>query len=106
MKLSQTLRNSLKTLEKGALRAEDVQNDITAYVTLQGNGLAVEIQGVWHITNAGRMVLMELPKSVGRIENGTTTEPLVLGDWKDRVHRRGALDFLKCQSRLSTNPVY
>ena len=66
---------------------------------LEMNGFVVEIGEMWHLTNAGRMKLIETkqehsPKHV----NGTTHEVYVEGNWKDLVHRRGALDFLKYPS--------
>lgn len=70
------------------------------------NGLVVEIEEIWHLTNAGRMVLMEKPQYIPKISNGTTSELYVEGNWKDKITRKGALDFLKCPSKFSASPVY
>jgi hypothetical protein len=73
---------------------------------LEMNGLVVEIGDMWHLTNSGRMKLIETKsENSPRHSNGTTHELYVEGDWKDLVHRRGALDFLKCESRFSNNFV-
>ena len=73
---------------------------------LEMNGFVVEIGDMWHLTNAGRMKLIETKsENSPKHANGTTHETYVQGDWKDHVHRRGALDFLKCQSRLSNSFV-
>jgi hypothetical protein len=73
---------------------------------LEMNGFVVEIGEMWHLTNAGRMKLIETKsENTPRHANGTTHETYVQGNWKDLVHRRGALDFLKCQSRFSNSFV-
>lgn len=73
---------------------------------LEMNGLVVQIEDMWHLTNAGRMRLIETKsESYTRHANGTTHETYVQGNWKDHVHRKGALDFLKCQSRFSNSFV-
>jgi hypothetical protein len=73
---------------------------------LEMNGYVVEIGDMWHLTNAGRMKLIDLKQENStKHKNGTTHETYVQGDWKDLVHRRGALDFLKCQSRFSNSFV-
>ena len=69
---------------------------------LEMNGFVVEIDEMWHMTNAGRMKLVETNyEPTSKYANGTTHEKYVQGDWKDLVHRRGALDFLKHPSRFS-----
>lgn len=69
---------------------------------LEMNGFVVEIGEMWHLTNAGRMKLIETKsENSPKHANGTTHEIYVQGNWKDLVHRRGALDFLKCESRFS-----
>ena len=51
---------------------------------------------MWHLTNAGRIKLIETKsENSTKHANGTTHEVYVEGNWKDLVHRRGALDFLK-----------
>jgi hypothetical protein len=73
---------------------------------LEMNGLVVEIGDMWHLTNSGRMKLIETKsENSPKHANGTTHETYVQGNWKDLVHRRGALDFLKCQSRFSNSFV-
>jgi len=72
---------------------------------LEMNGLVVEIGDLWHMTNAGRLALMEKPQHIPRISNGTTSELYVEGNWKDKITRRGALDFLKCPSRHTATPT-
>jgi hypothetical protein len=72
---------------------------------LEMNGLVVEIGDLWHMTNAGRMALMEKPQHIPRISNGTTSELYVEGNWKDKIARRGALDFLKCRSLHTATPT-
>ncbi len=73
---------------------------------LEMNGLVVEIGDLWHMTNAGRLALMEKPQHIPRIANGTTSELYVEGNWKDKITRKGALDFLKYPSKFSTNPTF
>jgi len=73
---------------------------------LEMNGLVVEIEDVWHLTNAGRMKLIETKsENTPRHANGTTHETYVQGNWKNLVHRRGALDFLEHKSRFSNSFV-
>lgn len=73
---------------------------------LEMNGLVVEIQDMWHLTNAGRMKLIETKsENSPKHTNGTTHELYVQGDWKAKVNRRGALDFLKYPSKFSSTPV-
>lgn len=73
---------------------------------LEMNGYVVEIQDMWHLTNAGRMKLIETKQENSpKHANGTTHEVYVEGNWKDLVHRRGALDFLNCKSRFSNSFV-
>jgi hypothetical protein len=73
---------------------------------LEMNGFVVEIGEMWHLTNSGRMKLIETKsENSPKHANGTTHETYVQGNWKDLVHRRGALDFLKCQSRFSNSFV-
>jgi hypothetical protein len=73
---------------------------------LEMNGLVVEIGDMWHLTNAGRMKLIETKsENSPRHSNGTTHETYVQGNWKDLVHRKGALDFLEHKSRFSNNFV-
>jgi hypothetical protein len=73
---------------------------------LEMNGLVVEIGDLWHLTNAGRMKLIETKQENSpRHSNGTTHELYVEGNWKDLVHRKGALDFLNCKSRFSNSFV-
>jgi hypothetical protein len=73
---------------------------------LEMNGLVVEIGDMWHLTNSGRMKLIETKsENSPRHANGTTHETYVQGNWKDLVHRRGALDFLEHKSRFSNSFV-
>jgi len=70
--------------------------------SLEMNGYVVELEELWHLTNSGRMKLIETKSdNSSRHANGTTHEKYVQGDWKNLVHRRGALDFLKHPSRFS-----
>ena len=79
---------------------------LTHLKNLEMNGFVVEIDDMWHLTNAGRMKLIETKsENSPRHANGTTHEKYVQGNWKDLVHRRGALDFLKHPSRLSNHFV-
>jgi hypothetical protein len=74
---------------------------------LEMNGLVVEIGDMWHLTNSGRMKLIETKsENSPRHANGTTHETYVEGDWKDKITRKGALDFLKYPSKFSTNPTF
>jgi hypothetical protein len=77
-------------------------HSLTHLKNLEMNGFVVEIEDMWHLTNSGRMKLIETKsENSPRHANGTTHETYVQGNWKDLVHRRGALDFLKCESRFS-----
>jgi len=116
MKLSIAQLNTLKRLSNGprstvSLTTTDTFSPGSYYSpvhlkTLEMNGFVVQIQEMWHLTNAGRMRLIETKsESYPRHANGTTHETYVQGNWKDHVHRRGALDFLNCQSRFSNNFV-
>jgi len=116
MKLSATLINTLKRLSNGprsslSLTSTEAHlpnnaHSPTHLKNLEMNGFVVQIDDLWHMTNAGRMQLMDI-HSVKKtpVANGTTHETYVQGDWKDHVHRRGALDFLKCKSRISNSLV-
>jgi len=107
MKLTQSLRNALKTLDKGACTQEEAFATILTLQNLELMGLAVEIQGVWHITNAGRMAIMEVPpcKGVGNRQNLTEREVYKGEDWKSKVTREGALDYMKWKSKFSGSVV-
>lgn len=107
MKLTQNHRNALKTLDKGACTQEEAFATTLTLQNLELMGLAVEIQGVWHITNAGRMAIMEVPpsKGVGNRQNLTEREVYKGEDWKSKVTREGALDYMKWKSKFSGSLV-
>jgi hypothetical protein len=107
MKLTQSLRNALKTLDKGSCNQEEAFATTLTLQNLELMGLAVEIQGVWHITNAGRMAIMEVPpsKGVGNRQNLAEREVYKGEDWKSKVTREGALDYMKWKSKFSGSVV-
>lgn len=115
MKLSPQHLNTLKRLSNGPKSSLNfttsethipgAHHSLTYLANLAMNGLVVEIQEVWHLTNAGRMALMEKPQYATKVANGTTSELYVEGNWKDKITRKGALDFLKYPSRFSVNPT-
>ena len=81
-------------------------HSLTHLKNLEMNGFVVEIQDMWHMTNAGRLKLIEQKsEATPRHFNGTQHENYVQGDWKATVHRPGALDFLKCPSKFSVTPT-
>jgi hypothetical protein len=81
-------------------------HSLTNLKNLEMNGFVVEIEDMWHLTNAGRMKLIETKsENSPRHANGTTHETYVQGNWKNLVHRRGALDFLEHKSRFSNSFV-
>ena len=112
MKLSIPQLQTLKRLTNGARSSVSFTttetyspgsyHSPTHLKNLEMNGFVVEIDDMWHLTNSGRMKLIETKlENTPRHANGTTHETYVQGNWKDLVHRRGALDFLKCESRFS-----
>lgn len=112
MKLSQPQLQTLKRLTNGPRSSlsfttseahlTGAYHSINHLKNLEMNGFVVEIDEIWHMTNAGRMKLVETNyEPTSKYANGTTHEKYVQGDWKDLVHRRGALDFLKHPSRFS-----
>ena len=112
MKLSQPQLQTLKRLTNGPRSSLSFTTSeahvpgsyhaLTHLKNLEMNGFVVEIEELWHLTNAGRMKLIETNyEPTSKYANGTTHEKYVQGDWKDLVHRRGALDFLKHPSRFS-----
>jgi hypothetical protein len=116
MKLSLPQLQTLKRLTNGARSSISFTttetyspgsyHSLSHLKNLEMNGLVVEIDEMWHLTNAGRMKLIETKsENSPKHANGTTHETYVQGNWKDLVHRRGALDFLKCQSRFSNSFV-
>lgn len=116
MKLSIPQMNTLKRLTNGARSSLSFTttetyspssfHSVTHLKNLEMNGLVVQIEDMWHLTNAGRMRLIESKsENSPRHANGTTHEKYVQGDWKNLVHRRGALDFLKFPSRFSNQFV-
>ena len=115
MKLSMPQLQTLKRLSNGPkttltfttseTHISGAHHALNHLKNLEMNGFVVEIQDVWHMTNAGRMALMEKPQHIPRISNGTTSELYVGGNWKDKITRRGALDFLKCPSRHTATPT-
>ena len=116
MKLSPQQLNTLKRLTNGPKSSlvfttseahlPGAHHALTHLANLAANGYVVEIQDVWHLTNAGRLALMEKPQYSPKISAGTTSELYVEGNWKDKITRRGALDFLKCPSKFSVSPTF
>jgi hypothetical protein len=116
MKLSIPQLQTLKRLTNGARSSVSFTTTetyspgsyhcLTHLKNLEMNGFVVEIDEMWHLTNAGRMKLIETKsENPTRHANGTTHETYVEGDWKDKITRKGALDFLKYPSKFSTNPT-
>ena len=116
MKLSLQQIKTLKRLTNGARSSLSFTTSeahlsgsyhaLTHLKNLEMNGYVVEIDEMWHMTNAGRMKLIETKSEVSpRHANGTTHEKYVQGDWKALVHRPNALDFLKYPSRFSATPT-
>ena len=116
MKLSTPQLSTLKRLTNGPRSSlsfttseahlSGAYHSLTHLKNLEMNGLVVQIEDMWHLTNAGRMRLIESKaENSPRHANGTTHEKYVQGDWKNLVHRRGALDFLKFPSRFSNQFV-
>ena len=116
MKLSLQQIQTLKRLTNGARSSLSFTTSeahlsgsyhaLTHLKNLEMNGYVVEIDEMWHMTNAGRMKLIETKsEATPRHANGTTHEKYVQGDWKALVHRPNALDFLKHPSRFSATPT-
>lgn len=117
MKLSIQQIQTLKRLTNGARSSLSFTTSethlarnshaLTNLKNLEMNGFVVEIDDMWHMTNAGRMKLIETKSEASpKHFNGTTHEKYVQGDWKALVHRPGALDFLKHPSRFSSTPTF
>ena len=116
MKLSTPQLSTLKRLTNGPRSSlsfttseahlSGAYHSLTHLKNLEMNGFVVEIDEMWHMTNAGRRKLVETSyEKSDKYANGTTHEKYVQGDWKALVHRRGALDFLKHPSRFSNHFV-